>query len=90
MVPLAVIGGIALSAGALLALLQDHTTQAAPIAIQTNLAAAVIESIPEDWFVAELVLGPTVADGETVSMSHELSHPSLSTGLTCVVPNDQV
>lgn len=58
--------------------------------IYPSLAGAVLNSIPEDWDAADLILGPaTVKDG-TESMTHELRNPKISTGLTTAMPNDDV
>lgn len=58
--------------------------------IQAGLAGAVIESIPEDWYTAELTLGPMTSDDDSQSMSHELNNPQLTAGVVSAVPKDQV
>lgn len=58
--------------------------------IQANLAAAVIESIPEDWDEAELTLGPMIEVDGMESMRHELSNPQSTSGVISVIANDEV
>ena len=58
--------------------------------IYAQLAGAVLDSIPEDWDEAELILGPSTAVDGAETMMHELSNPLLTTGLRSVVPDDAV
>jgi len=58
--------------------------------IYTDLAGAVLASIPEDWYEAELTLGPSSVIDGAETMSHELSNPQLSTGLVSVPPDETV
>lgn len=58
--------------------------------IYSDLARAVIDSIPDDWDIAVLTLGcPAVEDG-VQSMSHELANPKLTEGIVTVLPDDSV
>jgi hypothetical protein len=58
--------------------------------IYSDLACAMIDSIPDDWDTAVLTLGsPAVQDGME-SMSHELTNPKLTKGLVAVMPDDSI
>lgn len=58
--------------------------------IYTDLASAVIDSIPDDWDTAMLILGAPTMEQGIESMSHELANPKLTEGLVTVMPNDSV
>lgn len=58
--------------------------------IYSDLACAVIESIPDDWDSAVLTLGSPAVEGGTESMSHELANPKLTEGMVTVMPNESV
>lgn len=58
--------------------------------IYTDLACAVIDSIPDDWDTAELTLGAPVLEDEMTSMSHDLTNPKLTSGLVSVIPDESI
>lgn len=58
--------------------------------IYTDLASAVIDSIPDDWDTAVLTLGSPAVEGGMESMSHELANPKLTEGMVTVMPDDSI
>lgn len=58
--------------------------------IYSDLACAVIDSIPEDWDTAVLTIGSLTVEGGMESMSHELTNPKLTKGMATVIPDDSV
>jgi hypothetical protein len=58
--------------------------------IYSDLASAVIYSLPQDWDSAQLRLGPPEDEGGYESLSHELVNPTLRSGLVTAMPNDEV
>lgn len=58
--------------------------------IYTDLAGAVIDSIPDYWDTAVLTLGPPALEHGMESMSHELANPNLTEGMVTIIPDDAV
>jgi hypothetical protein len=58
--------------------------------IFSDLARAVIDSIPEDWDTAVLTLGSPTVECGMQSMRHEITNPKLTEGMATVIPDDSV
>lgn len=58
--------------------------------IYSDLATALLDSIPDDWDTAVLTLGSPIVEHGKESMSHEISNPKLADGLATVMPDDSI